>query len=494
MQTLVASAVLAAAGPPNIIFILSDDLGFGDYSISNPVNRTIAAIPTPNIQRIADNGIKFERSYSGPVCAPSRCSLMTGRHTGHCTIRGNDGSYTPLLPSDITVAKALQGIYNTALIGKWGLGDFNTTGYPLAQGFDYFIGQDSQVSCHNWYPEVIQNQTNGAAQLPANVKSNLGAKCLDADPLCYWSNDMFKNEAVRFIKDYAHKDKPFFLYLSSTTPHSGELDGVSNEFPVPLSYAKEFKNTSWASDQQFFASAVVAQDDMVGAILDVIQEENIEENTIVWFSGDNGPDDHPFALFDDPGYFRGKKRSLHEGGVRQTIAIQWKGTVLPKSDSHHMLAFWDLLPTAVELAGLPPVPNVDGVSIAKLLKNLDQKDTHEYLYWEFCEPSAVNGLLPQVYKPGWIQAVRFDDGDHQWKVVRTNGDQEFTYVWDLTNDISESHDLAKNRSDIITRAISYMNASHVEDKYWKSGTAASPGCCRGCFKHGGCAKPCKEIN
>eukprot|EP01060_Flectonema_neradi_P004072 TRINITY_DN1268_c7_g1_i1.p1 TRINITY_DN1268_c7_g1~~TRINITY_DN1268_c7_g1_i1.p1 ORF type:complete len:494 (+),score=95.19 TRINITY_DN1268_c7_g1_i1:57-1538(+) len=493
MQAVLTTAVMAAATPPNIIFILSDDLGFGDYSISNPVNRTIAAIPTPNIQKLADNGIKFERSYSGPVCAPSRCTLMTGRHLGHCTIRGNDGSYSPLLPSDITVAKALQGVYNTALIGKWGLGDWNTTGYPLAQGFDYFIGQDSQVSCHNWYPETFQNQTNGTAQLPQNAGSNLGPKCLDNGATCYWSNDMFKNEAIRYIKNHAHQEKPFFLYLSSTTPHVGNLKGVASEYPVPYGYRQEFKNETWSAEQQLFASAVVAQDDMVGAVLDVLVEENIEENTVVWFSGDNGPDSHPFTLFDDPGYFRGKKRSLHEGGIRQTIAIQWKGTVPPKSDSNHMLAFWDLLPTAVELAGLPPVANVDGVSIAKLLKTSSQTEKHEYLYWEFCEPQDINGLLPQVYAPGWIQAVRFDDGDHQWKVIRTNGSDDNIYVWDLSVDISESNDLGKNNTAVVNKALSYMKGSHVEDKFWKSGTSASPGCCASCFKHGGCPAPCVEM-
>eukprot|EP01064_Diplonema_japonicum_P026908 TRINITY_DN3851_c0_g2_i4.p1 TRINITY_DN3851_c0_g2~~TRINITY_DN3851_c0_g2_i4.p1 ORF type:complete len:499 (+),score=122.40 TRINITY_DN3851_c0_g2_i4:52-1548(+) len=477
--------------PPNIIFILSDDLGFGDYSISNPVNRTTATIPTPNIQSLADNGIKFNRSYSGPVCAPSRCTLMTGLHMGHCTIRGNDGSYSPLLSTDITVAKALQGVYVTGLVGKWGLGDFNTTGYPLAQGFDYFIGQDSQVSCHNWYPSVLQNGTDDQCEIAANGPANLGTKCLESNPGCKWANDLYSEKAVEFIERNANGEKPFFLYLSTTTPHSGNLKGVVNEYPTPFQYYEKFSDESYSAQLRYFASAVWAQDIMVGSVLQTLRDLSIEEDTVVWFSGDNGPDDHQLDVFDDPGYFRGKKRSLHEGGTRQTIAVQWKNHIKPSTSSNHILAFWDFLPTAVELAGLPPIAT-DGVSVADLLQGNAQTKTHEYLYWEFCMESAINGILPQQYPPGWIQAVRFDQGEHEWKAIRSN--KQKMYLYDLVSDISESVDLAGQNPGVVATAVSYMEDAHVENTYWVSANSSSERCCNACYNHAGCASPCWHQN
>lgn len=473
--------------PPNIIFILSDDLGYGDYSISEGVNRTVT-IPTPNIQRLADAGMKFRRSYSGPVCAPSRCILMTGRHMGHCTIRGNDGSYTPLLPNDTTVAKVLQPAYTTALIGKWGLGDFNTTGYPLSQGFDFFIGQDSQVGCHDWYPNIIQNNTNGHCTLPPNVASNLGPSCLKQNAKCEWANDLYKNEAVKFIGLHAKDTRPFFIYLASTTPHVGNLKGVSSKFPVPYPYMR-FNNKSWSDEQKHFAAAVSAEDDMVGAVLDALNKHKIMEDTIVFFSGDNGPDSHDFHLFDDPGPFRGKKRSLHEGGMRQTIAVQWKGHIQPGSVSDHLLVFYDFLPTAAEFAGIA-YSGVDGISAVPTLLGKKPQPKHQYLYWEFCDNSKVNGLLPQLYGTGWNQALRFDRDNHQWKAIRSN--RETILLFDLATDETESNDVAKNYSDVVTEAISLMEEAHVEDPYWKSAQNKSDKCCNACYKHNGCPYPCKQ--
>jgi len=472
--------------PPNIIFILSDDLGYGDYSISEGVNRS-TSIPTPNIQRLADSGMKFRRSYSGPVCAPSRCILMTGRHMGHCTIRGNDGSYTPLLPNDTTVAKVLQPTYTTALFGKWGLGDFGTTGYPLSQGFDFFIGQDSQVACHNWYPHVIQNNTDGKCILSANEAANLGTPCLKQNSKCEWSNDLYKTEAIDFIKAHAKDTRPFFIYLASTTPHVGTLTGVSSSFPVPYPYNTRFTNQSWAENQKQFASAVSAQDDIVGAVLDTLDAHQIAEDTVVFFSGDNGPDSHNFALFDDPGPFRGKKRSLHEGGMRQTIAVQWKGHIKPGSISDHLMVFYDFLPTAADLGNIA-YSGGDGVSIVPTLLGHTPQPEHQYLYWEFCCNNKASGLLPQLYDPGWVQALRFDHQNHQWKVIRSN--RGTALLFDLAVDESESHDVAKNYSDVVVEAISLMEEAHVEDPYWKSAQNASDKCCNSCFNHNGCPYPC----
>jgi len=504
---LAVSSSIGAAPRPNIVFILSDDLGFGDYSISDGVNRT-HAIPTPHIQSLADNGMKFERAYSGPVCAPSRCTLITGRHMGHCTIRGNDGSYRPLQDGDATVASVLkQAGYTTAIAGKWGLGDgdaatgYNTSGYPLARGFDFFVGQSSQVGCHDWYPSVVQNQSDIGAAVAANQKIDT-ADCLhSASPVCYWANDMAEHEGVGFIRAHAHDAAPFFLYLATTTPHVGNLAGVGNSWPTPLAYMAHFGANStdfgaWPLAQRQFASAVWAQDMIVGAVLRELEAQGIRNNTLVMFSGDNGPDSHAFDFFDDPGPFRGKKRSVHEGGVRQTMVALWPGVIAPNSTSEHLLAFWDVLPTAADLAGLDRSewPPTDGVSVGPLFVGGEaaQTETHEYLYWEFCCNSRVDGLLPQAYAPGWAQAVRFDDGAFEWKAIRSNSDSSKLLLYDLATDVSESHSVAADPSHavVVAKALGFMEEAHVEDLYWKSSKNATDKCCASCFKHTGCGYPC----
>lgn len=487
----------SSARPPNIIFILSDDLGFGDVSISTGVNRARATIPTPHIQRLADNGMKLTRAYTGPICAPSRCTLMTGRHMGRCTIRGNDGTYSPLLPSDITVATVLRETHVTGLVGKWGLGDFNSSGYPLAQGFDYFVGQDSQVGCHDWYPTTIQNNT--ISDQPLNTLENLGAGCLEKPgsqraKKCIWANDLVKAEAVGFVRAHASGARPFFLYLSTTTPHAGFLQGVRGEdFPVPYPYsAAAFLDPSWPARQRHFASAVWAQDRIVGAVLDELEAQGIEEETVVFFSGDNGPDSHDFSFFDDVGSFRGKKASLHEGGVRQTVAVQWKGTVPPGSSSSHLFAFWDLLPTAAELAGVPERawPATDGVSIAPLLTGmLKEQRSHTYLYWEYCCKRA-DGLLPQLYAPGWVQAIRLDEDDAEWKGIRS--DRGALMLFNLTGDVSESIDVAEEHPEVTSRMAKLMEEAHTESEHWPSTQSSKDKCCQDCFTAHGCAAPCKS--
>lgn len=491
-------AALAVPSPPNIVFILSDDLGYGDISISPGVNRTGGEIPTPNIERMAANGMKFLRGYSGPVCAPSRCTLMTGRHLGHCHIRGNDGSYSPLTKQDTGVAKVLQGTYNTGIVGKWGLGDFGTSGYPLEQGYEYYVGQASQSGCHDWYPTTIQNNTQGS--YPLNNKSALGAGCLkkpgtSGATSCTWANDLDSIEAVKFLRTYANQDKPFYLYLSTTTPHEGNLLGVNSHNPTPWPYnVADFIEADWPQNQKDFASAVWAQDKIVGAVLDEVETLGIAEKTIIFFSGDNGPDDHPFELFDDPGPFRGKKRSLHEGGVRQTIVVQWKGVIKPGTETSHLFAFWDFLPTAAELAGIPAekwAASTDGVSIAPLLTGEGTQKEHDYLYWEFCYYGKANGLLPQQYPGGWGQALRYDEDGTEWKVIRV--DREGTLLYNLTADETESTDLTAKFPQVVAKAIGWMESSHTENIFWPSTNSSTQKCCASCYNHAGCKAPCHQF-
>eukprot|EP00055_Hartaetosiga_balthica_P006306 m.19592 g.19592 ORF g.19592 m.19592 type:complete len:624 (+) comp5137_c0_seq1:144-2015(+) len=494
--TFAARCGRANAGkPPNIIFILADDLGYGDVSISPLVNRT-NMIPTKNIQRLADNGMKFLRGYSGQVCAPSRCSLMTGRHSGHCTIRGNDGSYTPLLDTDVTIAHVLGQDYSTALFGKWGLGDFNTTGYPTNQGFDIFVGQDSQSACHNWYPKFIQNNNNDSFPLPKNEHAS-EENCGPHHSSCTWCNDYFAQETINYIQSHANDEKPFFIFFSTTTPHVGDLTGSNTSYPTPAPYDSRFPDIT-DETLRLFATAVSAQDDFVGAVLDELEYQQILNNTIVFFSGDNGPDDHPLQFFDGPGPFRGKKRSLHEGGIRQTIVAQWPGHIPANSSTEHLFSFIDFLPTAADLAGLSKsaLPDVDGLSAASVLLN-EQKPAqeHAYLYWEYCFYHNTGGLFPNnQYKEGWAQAIRFDEINNvtgiltEWKGVRANRDP--LALFNLTADISESVNVTAQFPTVASRAISYMDEAHVEDPYWKSSYNDSDKCCALCYHPDGCSYPC----
>jgi uncharacterized sulfatase len=539
-----AAATTSAGTRPNIIFILSDDLGYGDYSISDQVTANSTRIPTPNVARLAKNGMKFSRGYSGQVCAPSRTMLMTGLHLGHTTIRGNDGAYTPLLATDTTVAKVLQTAgYTTGLIGKWGLGNFGTTGYPNAQGFDHFLGQDTQVGCHDWFPLTVCNDTVHDA--PLNTKDELAyVECLGPNAKCTWTNDLDRTAGVAFIRNAHAKAKPFFLYLSSTTPHAGALSGMgptpphySSYNPVPYPYNTKFLNEStssggtWSDKELQFASAVWAQDVIVGAVLDELEALSIEKNTVVFFSGDNGPD-IPAMLFDDAGFFRGKKRSLHEGGIRQTIVVQWVGMIAPNSVSNDMFVFYDLLPTAAELAGVDKSswPATDGLSAVPIFDASRANRTtklestsasaNRFLYYEFCHNGMVDGLLKQSYASGWGQAVRFDDNttqyETQWKAIAVNSLYTNILLYNITADRSESVPLAGTvhpRGELaapaddardppqyppvvanaLAHATQLFHAQHVEDPYWKSSKNASDRCCASCFSPGGCNYPCKKF-
>jgi arylsulfatase A-like enzyme len=403
---------------------------------------------------------------------------------------------------DWTVAKVLkeEANYTTALFGKWGLGDFNTTGYPLEQGFDIFIGQDSQVACHNWYPAKIQNGTNGSSILLSNEFPNRnGAYCIEkGNTSCTWMNDLVTQESIEFIRNHHGQDNPspFFIYLSTTTPHVGNLEGVNSAHPTPYKYFGPFAQKQWPDNQKHFAGAVWAQDNILGSIVDELKTLGIHNNTVIFFSGDNGPD-FVTAQLDNPGPFRGKKRSLHEGGVRQTIIASWPGTIINKdAELDDLFAFWDFLPTAAAIAGIDELrlPAHDGINmLPAMLNQPEHQQNHTYLYWEYCDYNKVDGLLPQQYEGGWIQAVRFDDAaaNREWKSIRVNRNNETVLLYDLTTDISESHNLASQFPEVVKTAFIHMDDAHVEIPTWSSVFNASEDkCCAQCFKFGGCGGAC----
>lgn len=422
---------------PNIVFIHADDLGYGDLSCYGQKK-----FQTPNLDRMAAEGIRFTQYYAGnTVCAPSRCALMTGYHMGHAYIRGN--AEIPLRPEDVTVAKVLKGAgYATAVIGKWGLGLADNSGRPDKQGFDYSFGYLDHKHAHRQYTDHLFR--NGE-KVPLDEKD--------------WSNDLFTKESEAFIEK--SKAGPFFLYLNYTDPHA--------ELWVPEDSLEEFKGKfpekPWVSgggdapgakgyrSQQTphaaFAAMVTRMDKGVGRILEQIKRLGLDENTLVFFTSDNGPHREGGAdpdFFDSNGPLRGIKRDLTEGGIRVPMIARWPGKVKP-GVSEFVWAHWDFLPTAAELAGAKAPEGIDGISVVPTLYGKEQKP-HEYLYWEF-------------HERGFDQALRMGD----FKAVR-NGLGEPLQVYDLKNDVGETNNIAGQNAELVAKMEALLKSARTESDKW----------------------------
>lgn len=389
-----------AQDKPNIIFIMADDLGYGDIG---PYGQR--EIKTPNLDRMAREGMRFTRHYAGTsVCAPSRCVLMTGMHTGHSEIRANRESANgqlPLSDSALTVATLLkkQG-YRTAMIGKWGMGEPGTTGDPNKHGFDLHYGYTDQVLAHNHFPEFLlrngkkEKLRNEVRYLDSTAwhKGRGSVSIVRND----FADELFTNEAIRFIDE--NSKRPFFLYLPYIIPHdNGEADeGNRFEAPSQLSYTK----LPWSKDEKDYAASITWLDQYVGRILDHLKKKKIDRNTLVIFTSDNGPVNNTMR-FNSSGGLRGIKRDLYEGGIRVPFIAWWPGTIKPGSESDHASAFQDFLPTACELAGVKDIPETDGISFAGTLKGGKQQQ-HKALYFEIHE----NGGAQAIIKGEWKAVIR----------------------------------------------------------------------------------------
>ena len=422
-----------AQGKPNIIFILADDLGYGDLGCYGQKR-----IKTPNIDRLAEEGMRFTQCYAGStVCAPSRCSLMTGRHSGHARIRGN--ARVPLDPSDVTVAEILKpAIYNTAIFGKWGLGDEGTTGVPTRQGFDEWFGYLDQTHAHNYYPEFLWRNER---KWP--LRGNLNGQKGD------YSHDFFTRAALNFIR--INQKHPFFLYLAYTIPHAnnelGSKTGNGMEVPDASLYSRE----TWPQAEKNKAAMITRLDADVGKVLNKLKELKIDQDTIVFFSSDNGPHKEGGVdpkFFGSSGPLRGIKRDLYEGGIRVPMIVRWPGHVKAGSTNDQVWAFWDFLPTAAELAGVKPPPGIDGISMAPTLFGSKQTNQHEFLYWEF-------------HERGFQQAARTGD----WKAVKPATDKP-TELYNLKTDPGESENVAGEHPDIVAKIEEYLKTARTESKHW----------------------------
>lgn len=439
---------------PNIIYILADDLGYGDLSFTGQEK-----FQTPNIDRMAKDGMFFSQHYSGStVCAPSRSSLMTGQHTGHTFIRGNrevmpEGQH-PISSSTVTVAKLLKSAgYVTGAFGKWGLGYPSSEGDPNNQGFDEFYGYNCQRIGHNYYPyHMWHNQTKEMLDGNALTKTEM------------YGPELIHNKALSFLEK--NKDTTFFMYYPSIIPHA-ELVAPEEYMEIfrgkllpeknykGIDDGDRYKNGGYGSQKEShaaFAAMVYLLDKQVGEIREKVEELGIAENTIIIFTSDNGPHREGGA---DPDYFnsnaklKGYKRDLYDGGIRVPMIAYWPGKIQAKTTSNHISAFWDFLPTVCELAQIKTPENIDGISFLPELLGEKQK-AHDFLYWEF-------------HERGGKQAVRIDD----WKGIRLNMNDNKNApieLYNLTNDINEQNNVASANPDIVEKIIKIMEEEHVRSE------------------------------
>jgi arylsulfatase A-like enzyme len=435
LLTALAPAPAADKRPPNIVFILADDLGYGDLGCYGQKR-----IRTPNIDRLAKEGLRFTQCYAGStVCAPSRCCLMTGKHTGHANVRGN-----ALVPvTDTTVADVLKKAgYHTALIGKWGLGEDGSVGVPNKRGFDYFFGFLNQVHAHNYYPDYLWRNEEKVTNAHVEVKDGVAFKRSAYAP------DLFTREALAWLDK--HKDGPFFLYLAYTLPHANNEKGTAEGNGMEVPSDKPYSDESWPAPQKNHAAMITHLDDGVGQVLRKLKDLGLDENTVVFFSSDNGPHKEGGAdpkFFQSWGPLRGFKRDLTEGGIRVPMIVRWKGVVKP-GESDLVWAFWDFLPTAAELAGAAAPDGLDGLSIVPALTGKGEQKKHDFLYWEF-------------HERGSQMAVRMGD----WKAIRTKLSAPLE-LYDLRKDLHEDDNVAAKHPEVIEKIEAYLKKARTKSKQW----------------------------
>jgi arylsulfatase A len=432
------AAELKPAPRPNIVFILADDLGYGEVGCYGQ-----KLIQTPNIDRLAAEGKRFTQCYAGSqVCSPSRSALMTGLHTGHTLIRHNGARW--LYAEDVTVAQVLKPVgYSTGAFGKWDLGTENSPGVPWKHGFDEFFGYLHQVHAHFYYTYYLwKNDTK--LFLPEN----------EGYRRARYSHDEIHKQALDFIR--RNRDTNFFCYLPYTLPHIQLVvpedslkpyRGKWQETPMP-----DTRPGYIGTEEPYatFAGMVSRLDRSVGEVMALLKELNLDDHTVVFFSGDNGPQGEKWQriadFFRGAGPLRGYKREFYEGGIRVPMIVRWPGHVKPGSSSDHICAFWDFLPTAAEIAGVTPPPGLDGISFVPALLGREQK-AHDFLYWE----------MPYGQKRS--VAVRMGD----WKAIRPGPDARLE-LYNLRDDLSETTDVAAKHPEVLARINDILAREHTPER------------------------------
>ncbi|MFI4874215.1 MAG: arylsulfatase [Blastopirellula sp. JB062] len=448
---------------PNIVLIMADDLGYAELGCYGQ-----KWIKTPNIDRLAAEGIRFTDFYSGnAVCAPSRCCLMTGKHPGHAAVRNNYreqnlpaetialdlefAGQRPLPPQEVTIAEMLkQRGYATAAIGKWGLGQFGTTGDPNRQGFDLFYGFNCQGHAHNHYPKFLMRNRVKEPQ-PGNTRGATGET---------YSQDQFTKTALQFIEE--NQKKPFFLYLPFAIPHlaiqAPESSTAEYTSTIPEEDYKHKGYIPHPTPRAGYAAMITHMDRDIGKIMSKIAELGLDDDTLILFTSDNGATydrlgGSDSVFFESVANLRGYKGSLYEGGVRVPLVARWPGKIAPGQVSDLPSALWDMMPTFAEITQTQAPKDIDGISLAPTLLGDGEQARHDYLYWEF---PAYGGQ----------QSVRWG----KWKGIRqnmmkkNNPDPLKIELYDLEADPGESQDLAKRRPEIVAKLAKMMADAHVPSK------------------------------
>lgn len=448
---------LNAQSPPNIIYIMTDDLGYGDLGSYGQ-----KVIQTPNLDRLAAEGIRFTDHYSGhTVCRPSRLVLWIGEHVGHTQLIGNRPR--SLTGMEATVAQQLKKAgYATGGVGKWALGNVNepdeidNPGHPNNNGFDYWFGYLNQSNAHNFYPTFLW-ENKSQVTLPGNVISSdpLARGRVAVNKVTY-SHDLMTEAALNFVRK--NKDQPFLLHIHWTIPHAnnegGRVSGDGMEVPDYGIYAKE----DWPNPEKGFAAMISRMDGDVGRLMALLKELGIDEKTVVFFTSDNGPHQeggHKHEFFDSNGPLAGYKRSMHDGGIRVPLIARWPGKIAPGQVSDHPSAFWDFLPTACEIAGIEPESKRDGISYLPTLlaANTPQKK-HEYLYWASSEGNTAVGV-----RYGKWKLVKYRPSKKKGQVIV--GEEDWR-LYDLSVDIGESNNIASDHPDLVVKIRSMLKRDGLE--------------------------------
>jgi len=432
---------LQAAEKPNIIYILLDDAGFGDFSCYGQ-----KLFKTPNIDRLAKEGMKFTQHYSGStVCAPTRCVLMTGLHTGHAFVRGNrevqPEGQSPMPADIVTIPRLLSQVgYVTGAFGKWGLGAPGSASDPM-EHFDAFYGYNCQRAAHNYYPTHLWKDRE---KVPFDGKTH--------------SQEPTMKESLQFIRD--NKDKPFFSYMAITMPHAAMhveeryRAKYDKQFPEYANTIGRYAGPEVKNPIAAFAGMMAQIDEGVGQVLDLLKELDIDDNTLVMLTSDNGPHQeggHRPDFFDSNGPWRGHKRDLTDGGIRTVLLARWPGSIKAGSVSDLISAHWDMLPTFCDMAGVQIPEGIDGISMLPELTGEGHQATHEYLYWEF-------------YERGGKKAVRFGP----WKGILHNiskGNKKIE-LYRLADDPAELNDLSAEYPQIVEKVRGYFEEAHTHSDLW----------------------------
>lgn len=444
----------AVAARPNLIWIMADDLGYGDLGCYGQ-----RVIQTPQLDKMAMEGLRFKQFYAGAtVCAPSRSVLMTGLHHGHTRVRGNAGQMNPLAQAlrsdDITVADQLAAAgYRTALIGKWGLGDAGAaeSGLPRKQGFDYFFGFLNQHHAHNHFPDFLwrNEEKTRLPNVVVPVGEAGGGYATDAK---VYADDLFADEAIKFVTDNQHR--PFFLYWSMVTPHANNERNRALKDGAHVPDYGIYGDRDWPNPDKGQAAMITRLDGKVGRMLDELRRLGLDKNTLVVFTSDNGPHNessHDLKRFQPSGPLSGIKRSLTDGGIRVPAIFWWPGKIKAGRQTDHVAYFGDWFATACELAGAEAPSGLDSISFAPTLLSADGRQRqHEFLYWEF-------------HERGFSQAALYQG---RWKAIRERSVTAPIALYDLRSDIAEKSDVAAQNPELVAKVDTYLKNARSPSPDW----------------------------